>query len=616
MRSTSAPEPPHSATASVAVAPPRPNPKRGSARAGEDRTALAALGVLVASLAGFMTWLPPAPDHPLFLGAGSGRPTRGGTLRVHHEDDMRSLDPAIGYDEISAMGIKLVFETLLDYDYDLALVPRLARSLPEVSADGRTFTFRLRPDVRFHHGRRLVAEDVRYAIERVLDPRTGSPGAALFRVLEGAEEFGARRTEHVRGIEVLDDTTVAFRLREPDQTFLNVLAMGFSAPVPREIVEDPAQDFAHRPVGTGAFRFEEWEPALRASFVRNDAFFRPGEPYLDRIVLDLDLARGPAFLRFRAGELDHMHRFTPSDNRFLHRAAAWRDFVTDTPNLDVWGVGMNCELPPFDDVHVRRAVAFAIDGATWRRARGNRLVLVGQPIPPGMPGHIPDLPGAHRFDLERAREEMRLAGHAVERVGGRWVARGLEEPIEVWVGSGETGQAYGELIQNDLARIGLDVRIRQVAFPVYLAETGRRQTVRMFLTGWNADFPDPANFFDSLFHSRSIAETGSQNRAFYSNPVLDALLDRARIETDRERRLAMYAEASRIVVEDAPWAFVFSNVVTDASQPYLRGYRPHRVWRPFYRDAWLDLPRRRARPEDFERATSPLSHLRSPPSTP
>ena len=579
-------------------------PLAARARARADSVGVAGLGVLLAGVALFAFVMPAVPEHPAFVGAGSDAPVRGGTLVVHHEDDMRSLDPGVAYDEISGMGLKLIFETLIDYDEQLAFVPRLARALPEIDADGRGYTFHLREGVRFHpsphlaHDRTLVAEDVRYAIERVLTPSVGSPGAPYFRNLEGAAEFEAGTAPHVRGIEVLDPLTIHFRLSVADQTFLNALALTFAAPVAREVVEAEGTEIARRPIGTGAFRLERWEPALRATFVRHDDFFLEGQPYLDRIVLELDLSRGPAFLRLQAGEMDHMHRFTPSDNLFVHRAPAWQPYREDSANLDIWGVGMNCELEPFTDVHVRRAVAFAIDGEHWRRARGNRLRLVGQPLPANMPGYVPGLVGEHHLDLDRAREEMRLAGHPVERVGDRWVARGLD-PIDVWVGSGETGQAYGELIQHDLAQIGLEIRIRQVAFPVYLAETARRRTVPLFLTGWSADFPDPSNFLDTLFHSRSITDSGSQNRAFYQRPELDALLDRARVETDRDRRMALYAEASRMIVEDAPWAFVFSNTVTDVWQPYVRGYHVHPVWRPFYRDVWLDLPRRSARDVDF-----------------
>ncbi|MBZ0115994.1 MAG: hypothetical protein K8H88_03290, partial [Sandaracinaceae bacterium] len=193
------------------------------------------------------------------------------------------------------------------------------------------------------------------------------------------------------------------------------------------------------------------------------------------------------------------------------------------------------------------------------------------------------LPGQHRYDLARAREELRLAGHP----------NGLDEPVEIWLGEGETSRLYGELVQADLRAIGIEVRLKQVAFPIFLQETGKPRTAQMLLTGWNMDYPDASNFLDVLFHSRSIHDHDSENRAFYRNPELDALLDRARVERDPERRMAMYREASRILVDDAPWAFVWSDLAMEMWQPYVRDYRPHPVWDYFYRDLWLDLPRHR-----------------------
>lgn len=567
-----------------------------STRRAEDIAGVVGLGVMLGL--GALAWqaLPPVPTAPAYVGAGNATPQRGGTLVVHHEDDARSYDPAVAYDEISSMGLKLMNETLLDYTHALELEPRLAESMPVQSEDGRTFTFTLREGIRFHNGRRLEAEDIRYSMERMLAPSTSSPGAVFYSALDGYADFQAGRAAHVRGIQVLDARTIRFVLSEPQQTFLNALALNFAAPVPREEVERLGLQFARHPVGVGAFRFESWEPGLRATFVRNEDFFIAGQPYLDRIVIELNLNRGPAFLRLQAGDLDHMHRFAPTDNLWLHRQEAWQPTLVDTPNLDMWGVGMNTEIAPFDELHVRRAVAFAINRAAWRRARANRLLVLGQPIPANMPGHFEDLEGDQHYDLDAAREEMRIGGHPVERVDGRFVARGLEAPIEVWVGAGDTGRAYGELIQNDLAAIGLTIEIRQVAFPVYLTETGRRHTVGLFLTGWSADYPDPSNFLDTLFHSRSIHESASENRTFYSNPEVDALLDRARVEADREARMALYRQAEEIIVHDAPWAFAFSNLVTDVWQPYVHGYDVHPVWRPLYRDVWLDLPRRENAP--------------------
>ena len=417
-----------------------------STRRAERAEGLAGIVGLVVMLgAGALAWqaLPPVPTTPAFRGAGHTTPQRGGTLVVHHEDDARSYDPAVAYDEISSMGLKLMNETLLDYTTQLEFEPRLAEAMPVQSPDGRTFTFTLREGIRFHNGRLLEAEDIRYSMERMLHPDMASPGAVFFSALEGYEEFHAGRASHVRGIQVLDARTIRFVLSEPQQTFLNALALNFAAPVPREAVEAMGERFARHPVGVGAFRFESWEPGLRATFVRHEQFFLEGQPYLDRIVIELNLNRGPAFLRFQAGDLDHMHRFAPTDNLWIHRQEAWQPTLHDSPNLDMWGVGMNTEIAPFDELHVRRAVAFAINRAAWRRARANRLIVLGQPIPANMPGHFDDLRGDQHYDLDAAREEMRIGGHQVQRVDGRYVARGLEEAIEVWVGAGDTGRAYG-----------------------------------------------------------------------------------------------------------------------------------------------------------------------------
>src|SRR5258706_7269189 len=122
---------------------------------------------------------------------------------------------------------------------------------------------------------------------------------------------------------------------------------------------------------------------------------------------------------------------------------------------------------------------------------------------------------------------MRVAGHP----------DGLTEPVEFWVGEGDTGRQYGELLQQDLRQIGIEVRLKQVAFPIFLQETGRAGTVQIHLGGWNMDFPDASNFLDVLFHSHSIHEHDSENRSFYRNPRVDELLDAARVERNRDRRL-------------------------------------------------------------------------------
>lgn len=561
-----------------------------------ERVAAGVLAAAAVAVIGFVAikGLPPRPDGPRYMGAGAEAPVRGGTFVFHHESSVRGMDPHISFDELSNMAIRLVFDGLLDYDEDANLVPSLAEAMPEVTEDGTVFTFRLRPGVRFHDGHVLVAEDVRWSLERMLHHDTGSPGYPFFKAIVGAERYHAGEADHVEGIEVLDEHTVRFRLTEPDQTFLNAMAMTFAYPVRRDLYERWGDDVGKHPVGTGPFRFVSWERGVQLVFERHDDYFRPGLPYADRMVFLENLKRHLAVMRFANGDLDAVHRFSPADYLIMKGSQAWAPYRVEEPAVTIWGFGMNTEIAPFDDVHVRRAVAFAIDREGWDRARAGRLAPTGQPLPPQLMGYDPELPNRQFLDLERAREEMRLAGYPVrQNPDGTYTAEGFPDEIVFWTGEGETSRFYGELAQHDLSKIGINLRVRQVAFAVWLQQTGKRGTAQSLLTGWNMDFPDPANFLDILWHTRSIAEEDSNNRTFYSNPELDALLDRARAETDRERRREMYRQASDIVAHDAPWAFIFCDTKMEMWQPYVRNYRPHPVWSEDYRNVWLDLPRRR-----------------------
>ncbi|MGF1466143.1 MAG: ABC transporter substrate-binding protein [Sandaracinaceae bacterium] len=551
-----------------------------------------ALGVLGATVVGGVLFLPPPPDGPRYLGAGHDSPVRGGTFVFHQVSDLPPIDPTVSYDEISTMAIKLLFEGLIDYDREtMELVPALAVEVPTPTDGGKTFVFRLRRGVRFQdspvfeggRGREVVAEDVRWTLERMLDPDVPSPGPPFFSALQGYEAYREGRSEHVAGIEVRDRYTIAFHLDVPDQTFLFAMATIFAYPVAREAYEHWGDEAGEHPVGTGAYRLESWDPGVMATFVRNPTYYRPGLPHVDRMVFHLNLDRDAAVMRFRNGEIDHIHRMTSADYLLLKRLEAWAPYRLDGQKVDVWGVILNCGMAPFDNRHLRRAVAFAIRRDNWRRAWNERLVVTGQPIPRALPGFDPDLPGRQVTDLDRAREEMRLAGFA----------DGYPEPVDLWVAESDTSRLFGELVQADLARIGIDVRLRQAAFPVFIAQTGRPRTAPMTFLGWTMDYPDAANFLDVLFHSRSIQDENSKNRAFYANAEVDRLLDEARQETERATRLALYRRASTLIAEDAPWAFAFSNTSLEVVQPYVKGYRPHPAWQYFFRDIWLDLPRRR-----------------------
>lgn len=537
---------------------------------------LLALGLVL-----FAAACPELPEGPRYIGSGSEGPRRGGTLMLWEESRVRMLDPHVAFDATSGIIINLLFDSLYDYDQEMQLVPALAAELPTISEDGRLLTVPLRRGVRFHNGRELTARDVMWSFERMLHPDLHSPGSTYYRAIVGYDAYQRKQTKHLRGLSAPDAYTFRIELDRADQSFVHALAMRFSAPVPREAVEGKGADLRRHPVGTGPFRLASWDPGVRIVLSRHPQYFKEGRPYLDGIVFEEAVKRDTAFMRFRNGEVDIVPRMGPADQLLL-RSPLWRPYTATIARPDVYALFMNTAMAPFDNVHVRRAVAFALDRERWAKARSGNLLPTGQILPPGIPGYDPNLPNAQRFDLARARHEMRLAGFP----------EGLPEPVTFWTGDSATGRAYGQLAQADLARIGIDLVLKQVSFPVFLEETGRPNTAQIMSGGWSMDFPDASNLLH-LLSSGARAEQDSLNRSFFSEPKLDALLERALVERDPELRAALYREANDLVAAAAPWAFFANTQSPQAWQPYVHGYVPHPVyWLPVA-DVWLDLPRRR-----------------------
>ena len=569
-------------------------------RPGPARYIAAAVAILVtALLAGWVVaHFPRAPVGPRYVGAGHDTPRSGGTLIFSEGSNIHTLDPHFAYDTLSTAACRLLYDGLLDYDYDGNMIPSLAAELPEMSEAGRVFRFRLRDGIRFHNGREIVAEDVSWSLHRLLSKRIGSPGYPFFKSIVGAPAYHRGEADRIEGIVVIDEKTIEFRLDEADQTFLNALAMPFSYPLAKEHVEklesEQGRDAVGRhPVGAGPFAFTRWERGVQVELERFEGYWAP-QARPDRMIFLENISSDVASARFRNGDLDVIHRPSKVNRLLLRESEAWAPYRAESPSPSIFALGLNCELAPFDNAHVRRAIAFAIDRSKLERLDPGQVIAAGQVLPPMLAPHDPELPTRQLFDLERAKEEMRKAGFP----------NGLSEPIILWVrGEGEVRVA--QLFQQDLKAIGIEVELKLVSFATYLKETGRPRVAQAAFTGWHQDFPDPSNFMDILFHSRSIHPENSENRSFYRNAKLDSILDRARPEVDREARLALYAEANAILAEDAPWAFLYYPVDMSAWQPYVKGFRPHPVWLNEYRNVWLDLPRRRVEQSIYQAEATP-----------
>ena len=521
---------------------------------------------------------------PLPAASAEGAPPRrGGVLELATFGDLRALDPANVADGLAPQVLQALFAGLVDYDLDGKIVPVLAERWTVEDA-GRTLRFRLREGVRFHDGEELTAEDVKRSVERALHPSAPNPFSTYFEAIAGYADFTAKKAEHLEGVVVEGRYLVSFRLSQPDAVFLPVLAMHMLRPVCRS-GGDRYSDTWH-PCGAGPFKLPAggWDRGRQLTVVRHDGWMVPGAPHLDGIRWTVHVNQTSQRFKFTSGGLDILRDFLPPDLLRFQADPRWRPFGDFESDKQVSGEAMNAELPPFDNVEIRRAVAAAVDREQLRLVRAANLRVADRPVPPSVFGYAEDI-RPQRHDLAAALEHMRRAGYPYDPATGQG---GWPEPIPYLVYKQGLPEFTAQVLAQQLAKIGLRLEIRVVNYPTFLAIRGRRRQSPMGPGFWQQDYPEALTFLEPLFHSKSINDEDSNNWSFYANPRLDALLDGARRELDEGRRKRLYAEAQQIVCDDAPWAFTHSYRWYTQRQPYVRDYRPHPMWTYDLSRTWLD----------------------------
>ncbi len=501
--------------------------------------------------------------------ASAAEPTYGGTLREHEEANPPKLDPHQATDTASARVIYGIFENLVVNSHDGQTIEPWLAERWEASADGRTWTFHLRRDVRFHRtteggrptangGRAVTAKDWKWSFERMI--RDNSPRAYFVDCIAGYDEMAAGAADQWNGIEALDDHTLRFTLKEPFAPFLSVLAYNSFVVIPREDAEKWGRDFNFHPVGTGPFVLEEWKQDQHVTLARNPDYWRRDAagrkiPYLDRWQLVVIPDKTVAWEEFKVGNLDVM-RDIP-DHLVRDARSLLGENLHEAPQPGTYFYGFNLAQKPFkDNRKLRQALNYAVD-----RTLINELILDGLffpakgVLPPSIPGYDPDLAG-YAYDPAKARALMREAGFP----------KGFEATLQV--NQNARHKAIAEAIQAQVAELDIRLRIHVVDWGVHLDMLDRGEC-EIFRMGWAVDYLDPDNFLYVNLHSDNFGQKG--NYSFYRNDAVDRLLQQGRSETDPTQRIALYREAERIVVDDAPWLFLFHYYNNLATRKRVRG---------------------------------------------
>ena len=470
-------------------------------------------------------------------------------LRLYSPEDPETLDPALVQDATSHRFVSLLFSGLVTLDSNLQVVPDLASSW-DVDETGTVYTFYLRPEARFHNGQPVTAEDIVYSIDRACDPERGSVQRAQSYLddIVGAMERTQGKAKEIAGLEIVDDHTVQMTIDAPKPYFLAKLTYPTSYVVNKENVTGTRGKWTAHPIGTGPFTMVEngqTEMVLGAF----DDYYR-GRPKLDTLVFTY---RGQAVNLYERGELDVIEIGSDYIDRVLDPSDPLYQDLRIVSQADVWYIGFNTTMPPFDDRNVRRAFAFATNKKAIAEIAYKKMVLPANGIlPPGMPAYNPQLEGLD-YDPQRAIDAM---------VESEYGDVSELPPITLTVTGADTGEMLAAMYQEVL---GVEIEVQVVEWGPFLTALDAQQ-LQMFSLGWIADYPDPQNFLDMLFHTAS-----AYNHGAYSNAEVDELVEQARVEQDVEKRMELYQQAEQLLVQDAPWIPLYHSGGYFLVKPYVQG---------------------------------------------
>ena len=476
-----------------------------------------------------------------------------GTFSGYLSSEPSNLDPARGVD-VNEAGVQAkIFDGLVRYDEQMKLVGNLAESW-SVSTDGKEYIFKLRENVFFHNGQKLSAADVVFSLDRLLDPTVASPRTWVLEKVEGAKERIDGTSSAVSGISQIDEYRVSIRLVSPFAPFMSLLTMPACYILPQQSASAiKARTFFEKPVGTGPFKIAD---RVRDSYIRLVANSRyvGSKPRLAEIELRIIPENMKAEMEFESGNLDLLQLY-PSNYQRFRTDPSHRARVHDVPAMNVFYVGFNNQVPPFNDVKVRKALNLLIDREKIIEAvyQGRAVAAKGS-IPPGILGFDKAAKG-YEYNPEEGLRLLKEAGYD----------RKNPLSFDIYQKSAQAAFEITRLIQGELKKHGVQVNLRPMEWSA-LKDSINKGEAPAFYLSWFGDYPDGENFLYPLFHSNNWGSGG--NRARFKNTEVDAMIEEAVKIQDADLRAEAYKRINSKVYEQAPWLYLWH-----CSESYLTSDR-------------------------------------------
>lgn len=525
-------------------------------------------------------------------------------------EKISGFDPINASDRYSGNEAGKVYEGLFEFHpfkRPYELMPNLAESQPIVSADGLTYTFKLRKGVLFHDspafpggiGREMSADDVVYSIKRLADPKLNAKGWWLLDDrIAGLNEWKVKYAdaqitnynEEVEGLKKVDNYTLQVKLKRQYPQFLYALAMPYTFIVAKEAVQHFGKEFLNYPVGTGPFILPKFEQTSLITYVKNPKFREklfPSEgeegdeklgllndagkkiPLVDKINVHIIVESQPKWLSFMKAKGDLLE---VKDVNIQQAISPEKDLKPElkekgirffkNPVLDVTYFAFNNEEPIFKNKKLRQAMNLAFDRVSYNKMfHENTAVEAHGPVPPGLGGFKRDFRNPFvKFDLEQAKKLLAEAGYP----GGK----GLPT-IVVQTRSDTVARQQIEYFEKCMERIGINIDVGMNTWPELVNKVTKKQH-QMYTMAWGADYPDAENFLGLLYCPN---QSPGSNGANYCNPEFDTTYKVATIMQDSPERTAMYEKLNEMAALDVPWIFGFHRSEIFISHAWLKNFK-------------------------------------------
>ena len=491
--------------------------------------------------------------------SGSSEGKEGGALKGTYASFPAYLDPALSYEVEGWTAMYDTYLPLLTYAHangaaGSKVVPALAESMPKISNGGKTYTLTLRKGLKYSDGTPVKASDFASTIERLF--KINSPGSFFYENIVGAEKFAETKAGGIPGIKTEDKTgKIEIDLVSPRGTFNNELGMLFAAVLPSGT---PAKNLtADPPPATGPYMISKVEPGRAWSYTRNPYWAKANGPAIDTVPdghvdkIDIKVIRNDSTQvnEIERNKADWMQ--TPISADLYNKVKDTYEgtqFRVEHP-INLYLFWMNTEKAPFDDVKVRQAVNYAVDGAALERIYAGSLAATHQILPEGMPGHKPfDL---YPHNMAKAKELIAEANPS-------------DRNITVWTDNESPNDEAGAYYEGVLNELGFKAKLKTINADNYYTIIGNESTPDLD-TGWLSfyeDYPHPNDFFQAMFSGESIAPTGNTNLSRIDDPKLNAKIAKLDEEPLGPEQEAEYAALDKEFMELAPIVPYGTNTVS------------------------------------------------------